>query len=160
MSAYQRLLTEYARPEDVTRFDKRRRVTRVSPSTKVSLHQSEKRLRWLKDEAYGNSKYKSTEFNVRRSHISNRKLQMTLEKDVLSFAKHHGNSCDVVERKQRQLYEEQLKRSGLCEIHSLSIHYHPLHLNYPQSRASLYYKTKLTVTWTLDFFCQTNFTSL
>ena len=132
MSAYQRLLTEYARPDDVRRFGGRKRLAGASPPTKASLHQSEKRLRWLKDEAYGNSKYKSTEFNVRRSHISNRKLQMTLEKDILSFAKHHGNSCDVVERKQRQLYEEQLKREGLC----VKANYFPL------LRASLYHKPK------------------
>lgn len=118
MSAYQRLLTEYARPDDVG--SRRRKQTDDSsnnnetppPTEDKALHPSERRLRWLKDEAFGNSKYKSTEFNVRRSHISNRKLQMCLEKDVVCYAKFHGTNCDAVERRQNQLYEEQQKRIG------------------------------------------------
>ena len=44
----------------------------VNPSNRWEdqfVNQSEKRLRWLKDEAFGNSKLHSTAYNVRHAHI-------------------------------------------------------------------------------------------
>lgn len=101
MSAYRRSLTQYARLS-VSRDD--RYFTTIS---------SEKRLRWLKDEAFGNSKYKSTEFNVRRSHISNRKLQTGLKKEVVSYAKFHGSNCDEIARKQEKLLRNQQRTQSI-----------------------------------------------
>lgn len=96
MGSYQRVLLEYAKPGNY--YHNR------------NMNQDERRLRWWKMEAYGNSTHKSTEFNLRRSHIMNRKLQLNLEKDVLFFTKVHGIRCTDIERKQKKLWGDQQHR--------------------------------------------------
>ena len=96
---YPKLLLDYAK--SASRWD----------DYQVSV--AEKRLRWLKDEAFGNSAYKTTEFNIRRSHIGNRNLQLQLEKDVTCFAKWHGVNCKQIELNQKRLYKDQIQRDKI-----------------------------------------------
>ena len=70
-----------------------------------------KRLRWEKDEAMGNSKFRWTGTKVRYAHVVNRNLQMNLDKNVSVWAKTHGSTCNEIESKQRELWVAQIKRN-------------------------------------------------
>ena len=61
---------------------------------------SDKRLRWLKCEAYGNSKFATTASNVRHAYTTNRKLQKKLGGELQCMANHHGRKCDELEKNQ------------------------------------------------------------
>ena len=94
--SYSRLLNEYAYPEN------RKKNQYVDPS--------EKRLRWLKHEAFGNSKFSTTAFNVRHAHISNRNLQQKLSVQLSFYANKHGKYCNKLELGQEKLWNDKLKR--------------------------------------------------
>eukprot|EP00794_Sanderia_malayensis_P009237 gene9237-10211_t len=70
-----------------------------------------RRLRWEKDEAMGNSKFRWTGTKVRYAHVVNRNLQMKLHKNVSVWAKTHGSKCNEIEAKQREVWNAQLKRN-------------------------------------------------
>ena len=96
--SYQKLLLEYA--QTLSNFEK-------------SLDETGgKRLRWEKDEAMGNSKFRWTGTKVRYAHVVNRSLQMNLDKNVSVWAKTHGSMCNEIESKQRELWVAQIKRNN------------------------------------------------
>ena len=81
----------------------------VNPSNRWEdqfVNQSEKRLRWLKDEAFGNSKFPSTAFNVRHAHICNRNIERNLGVDLQYIANKHAKKCQDLEDKQRELWRK------------------------------------------------------
>lgn len=71
---------------------------------------SEKRLRWLKYEAYGNSKFHTTAFNIRHAHICNRNLQQNLGTKLAFYSNIHGKHCTEIELKQQKLWRDMQKR--------------------------------------------------
>ena len=93
---YHKLLYEYAHPAN--RWN----------DPYIAL--SEKRLRWLKYEAFGNTKFTATCFNIRRAHISNRGLQQKLGIQLSFYANTHGKQCEEIEFKQEKLWTDQSKR--------------------------------------------------
>ncbi len=95
--SYQKLLLEYS--QTLTNFEKTFDET------------GGKRLRWEKDEAMGNSKFRWTGTKVRYAHVVNRSLQMNLDKNVSVWAKTHGSKCNEIESKQRELWVAQIKRN-------------------------------------------------
>lgn len=114
MSKYQRILYDYARP--TWRWE--------DPLNR----NGEKRLRWLKDEAFANSKHKYTYDNTRRAFIRNRKLDMSLEKNVSFLSKKHGRECCLIEHNQKSLKDSEAgkilldshRRKSLNEIRKSS----------------------------------------
>ena len=95
--SYQKLLLEYS--QTLANFEKAFDET------------GGKRLRWEKDEAMGNSKFRWTGTKVRYAHVVNRSLQMNLDKNVSVWAKTHGSKCNEIESKQRELWIAQIKRN-------------------------------------------------
>jgi len=95
--SYQKLLLEYS--QTLANFEKAFDET------------GGKRLRWEKDEAMGNSKFRWTGTKVRYAHVVNRSLQMNLDKNVSVWAKTHGSKCNEIESKQRELWVAQIKRN-------------------------------------------------
>ena len=95
--SYQKLLLEYA--QTLSNFEKAFDET------------GGKRLRWEKDEAMGNSKFRWTGTKVRYAHVVNRNLQMNLDKNVSVWAKTHGSKCNEIESKQREFWVAQSKRN-------------------------------------------------
>ena len=95
--SYHKLLNEYVRPETCIQ-------------SKLQEKIMEKNLRIMKEEAFGNSKNKCTEYNIRRYHIANRNLQTMLEKKLSSLAKIHGVQCGEIEQVQKQIYMDQQKQ--------------------------------------------------
>ena len=95
--SYQKLLLEYS--QTLSNFEKTFDET------------GGKRLRWEKDEAMGNSKFRWTGTKVRYAHVVNRNLQMNLDKNVTVWAKTHGSKCNEIESKQRELWVAQIKRN-------------------------------------------------
>ena len=67
----------------------------------------EKNLHSMKKEAFGNSKNKCTEYNIRRYHIANRNLQTVLDKKLSSLSKIHGVQWGEIEQAQKQIYMDQ-----------------------------------------------------
>ena len=98
MACYYKLLYDFAHPAN--RWN--------DPYISVS----EKRLRWLKLEAFGNTQFKSSVFNIRRAHISNRNLQQKLGTQLSFYANTHGKQCDEIEFKQAKLWKDKVKRDG------------------------------------------------
>ncbi len=94
--SYQKLLLEYA--QTLGDNDK-------------SNEGGRRRLRWEKDEAMGNSKFRWTGTKVRYAHVVNRSLQMKLHKNVSVWAKTHGSKCNEIEAKQREVWKAQVKRN-------------------------------------------------
>ena len=97
--SYQKLLLEYA--QTLASIDK-------------SVEGGRRRLRWEKDEAMGNSKFRWTGTKVRYAHVVNRSLQMNLDKNVSVWAKTHGSTCNEIEAKQRDVWTAQKKRNSLA----------------------------------------------
>lgn len=95
--SYQKLLLEYS--QTLANFEKTFDET------------GGKRLRWEKDEAMGNSKFRWTGTKVRYAHVVNRNLQMKLDKNVSVWAKTHGSTCNEIESRQRELWVAQIKRN-------------------------------------------------
>ena len=93
---YKKLLYDYVNP-----------ANRVNDSY-ISI--SEKRLRWLKYEAFGRSKSKTTCFNVRHAHTCNRSLQEKLGITLTFYANNTGRRCNEIEYQQEKLWAETLKR--------------------------------------------------
>ena len=96
--SYQKLFNEYVRPK-------------ICLQSKLKEKIAEKNLRIMNEEAFGNSKNKCTEYNIRRYHIANRNLQTMLDKRVSSLAKIHGVQCGEIEQAQRQIYMDQKKQN-------------------------------------------------
>ncbi len=94
--SYQRLLQDYAQT--------------LGP--KGSEEGGRRRLRWEKDEAMGNSKFRWTGTKVRYAHVVNRSLQMKLQKNVTVWARTHGSKCNEIEAKQREVWSAQIKRNS------------------------------------------------
>ena len=93
---YKKLLYDYVNP-----------ANRVNDSY-ISI--SEKRLRWLKYEAFGSSNFKTTRFNVRHAHTCNRSLQEKLGTTLTFYASNTGRTCNEIEYQQEKLWAETLKR--------------------------------------------------
>lgn len=92
MINYRKLLYEYARPVEV--WDK-------------SNADNERRLRFLKYEAVGNSQHKFTEELTNKAHRMNRKLDLQLENEVSRLAKTHGTNCYEIQRKKERIQHEE-----------------------------------------------------
>ena len=86
MSNYQKILYDYACP--TWRWE--------DPNNKTS----DKKLRWFKDEAFANSKFKHTYFNTRRAFIQNRSLDTNLERNISYLSKYHGCKCALLDHDQ------------------------------------------------------------
>ena len=93
---YKKLLYDYVNP-----------ANRVNDSY-ISI--SEKRLRWLKYEAFGSSSSKTTCFNVRHAHTCNRSLQEKLGVTLTFYASNTGRRCNEIEYQQEKLWADTLKR--------------------------------------------------
>ena len=96
--SYQKLFNEYVRPK-------------ICIQSKLKENIAEKNLRIMNEEAFGNSKNKCTEYNIRRYHIANRNLQTMLDKRLSSLAKIHGVQCGEIEQAQKQIYMDQKKQN-------------------------------------------------
>ena len=96
--SYQKLFNEYVRPK-------------ICIQSKLKEKIAEKNLRIMNEEAFGNSKNKCTEYNIRRYHIANRNLQTMLDKRLSSLAKIHGVQCGEIEQAQKQIYMDQKKQN-------------------------------------------------
>lgn len=94
--SYSKLLYEYTHPTNRWKDD--------------FITISEKRLRWLKYEAFGNSKFHTTAFNIRHAHICNRNLQQILGTRLLFYSNIHGKHCTEIELKQHKLWKDIQKR--------------------------------------------------
>lgn len=62
-------------------------------------------LRRLQNEAGGNSRYRSTFYNLHRANIMNRVLDIRLQHNIKIWSKMHGRNCGAIERYQNQLFE-------------------------------------------------------
>ena len=94
--------------------------TYINPSSRCedeSIPISDKRLRWLKNEALGISKYSTTAFNVRHAHICNRNEQRNLVFKLECNATQHGRFCNELEKKQAKLWKTLTKGRFLPPIH-------------------------------------------
>lgn len=109
--SYQKLLLEYS--QTLANFEKTFDET------------GGKRLRWEKDEAMGNSKFRWTGTKVRYAHVVNRSLQMNLDKNVSVWAKTHGSTCNEIESRQRELWVAQIKRNTRTGTSYLDSHGKP-----------------------------------
>ena len=92
MINYRKLLYDYARPVEV--WEK-------------TNADNERRLRFLKYEAVGNSQHKFTEILTNKAHRMNRKLDLQLENEVSRLAKTHGTNCYEIQRTQEQIQNEE-----------------------------------------------------
>ena len=95
--SYNKLLNEYVHP-----------TNRWNNPYVASL---DKRLRWSRYNASGNTKFTSTCFNVRHAHISNRNLEQKLGLQLSVYAHKHGTQCDEIEVMQEKLWTENSQRN-------------------------------------------------
>lgn len=102
----------------------------INPSNRwQSEYVSDKRLRWLKNEALGFSKFSTTVFNIRHAHICNRNVQRNLCVQLESNASYHGKFCNELEKKQIQLWRTSRKTRFLPPLEAVN----PSELNLPFS---------------------------